>query len=73
MSIAEEIFQEVSPLKPLDKLQLVDKILSSLHVEDPSVTQIWVKEAEARIVAYDQGRIGTVAEEDVFGRYGYQR
>jgi len=69
MSVAEEIFMEVSPLKPIDKLQLVDKILASLNPIHNDIEQIWAKEAEDRLTAYDKGLLSTVNEKDVFSKY----
>jgi putative addiction module component (TIGR02574 family) len=66
MLAVELIFNEVSPLKPVEKLQLIDKILNSLNPSDKKLEDIWAKEAEDRIEAYDRGLISTVNEDDVF-------
>ena len=55
MLAREQILNEISPLKPLDKLQLIDKI--------------WSNEAEARVNAYDRRLVSVVNEDDVFGKY----
>jgi hypothetical protein len=69
MSVVEEIFSEVTPLKSLDKLQLIKKILSSLNPSDTNMEHIWAKEAEERIRAYDRGELSTVGAHDVFKKY----
>jgi len=69
MSVIEEIFLEVSPLKSLDKLQLVEKILTSLNPIDKKIESIWADEAEARLDAYDKGLLSTVCAKDVFAKY----
>jgi len=51
----EQIFNEISQLKPLNKLQLID--------------EIWENEAEARVDAYERGLVSVVNEDDVFGKY----
>jgi putative addiction module component (TIGR02574 family) len=69
MLAVELIFNEVSPLKPVERLQLIDKILNSLNPSDKKLEDIWAKEAEDRIEAYDRGLISTVNEDDVFLKY----
>ncbi len=69
MLAIEEIFTEISPLKPLDKLRLIEKILNSLNQPDKSIEKIWANEAEERIKAYESGLISTVNEDDVFNKY----
>ena len=69
MSVVEEIFLDVSPLKSLDKLQLVEKILSSLNPIDKDIENIWKNEAEDRLEAYDKGLLSTVDAKDVFAKY----
>jgi len=69
MSLAEEIFMEVAPLKPVDKLQLVDKILESLNPMSKEIEQVWAKESEDRVEAYENGQISSISEKDVFVKY----
>jgi len=69
MSVVEEIFLDVSPLKSLDKLQLVEKILTSLNPIDKNIETIWANEVEDRLDAYDKGLLSTVSAKDVFAKY----
>jgi putative addiction module component (TIGR02574 family) len=69
MSAIEQILNEISPLKPLDKLQLIDKILASLNQPSSAIDEIWANEAEARVNAYDRGLVSVINEDDVFGKY----
>ena len=69
MSVVEEIFLDVSLLKSLDKLQLVEKILSSLNPIDKNIENIWADEAEDRLEAYEKGLLSTVSTKDVFAKY----
>jgi len=69
MSVVEEIFLDVSSLKSLDKLQLVEKILTSLNPIDKNIETIWANEAEDRLEAYDQGLLNTISAKDVFEKY----
>ena len=69
MSAIEQILNEISPLTPLDKLQLIDKILASLNQPSSAIDEIWANEAESRVDAYDRGLVSVVNEDDVFGKY----
>jgi hypothetical protein len=69
MSVIEEIFVDVSPLNSTDKIELVDKILTSLNPIDNSMEAIWSKEIEERVEAYDRGLLSSVSSSDVFAKY----
>lgn len=69
MLAVEHILDEISPLKPVEKLQLIEKILDSLNPSNKQVEDIWAKEAEDRLAAYDNGLVSTVNEDDVFLKY----
>jgi len=69
MSVVEEIFVDVSPLNSTDKIELVDKILTSLNPIDDNMEAIWSEEMEERIEAYDRGLLSSVSSSDVFAKY----
>ena len=69
MSGVDNIFSKASLLNPTEKLLFVDKILTSLYPANHGAEAIWNEEAEDRITAYEQGRIPTVAEQDVLKKY----
>ena len=56
-------------LKPSEKAQLIDKLLSSLDKSDKEIDELWVKEVEERIEAYDQGKIKAISLEKVLEKY----
>ncbi len=65
MPVLNEILQRALTLKPAEKAELIDKLLSSLDMPDKEVDELWAKEAEDRIEAYDQGKIKAIALEKV--------
>ena len=69
MSTIDKIFAEVSFLNSTEKLQLIDKILASLHPTNIGVETIWGNEAEERITAYNKEHVAAVDEHDVFTKY----
>jgi len=54
MALPNEILQEALTLKPSQKAELVDKLLSSLDKPDTEIDELWAIEAESRIDAYEQ-------------------
>lgn len=67
--IAEKIAQEVHSLSDVEKLQLVDAILTDLDKPDPEIDGIWAEEARKRWAAYKEGRIPTVSYQEVMEKY----
>ena len=69
MTTTDNIFKEALSLKPSEKAQLIDKLISTLDKSDKEIDELWVKEAEDRIDAYDQGKIKAVSLEKVLLKY----
>ena len=69
MSNVDMILTEISPLKPVEKLRLVDEILNSLNRPDSELDKLWAQEAESRIDAYDAGKLSSVSAVEVFKKY----
>jgi putative addiction module component (TIGR02574 family) len=69
MALPNDILKDVLTLKPDQKAELVDKLLSSLDEPDNEIDELWAKEAESRIDAYEQGKIKAVSLEKVLEKY----
>jgi putative addiction module component (TIGR02574 family) len=69
MTITENILEEASKLTPIEKAQLIDKLISNLEKPDKEIDELWATEAEDRLVAYDQGRIKAISLERVLQKY----
>ena len=69
MAVPDEILKEALTLKPEQKAQLVDKLLSSLDKPDKEIDELWANEAESRIDAYEQGKIEAITLEKVLEKY----
>ena len=69
MSNVDMILTEISPLKPVEKLRLVDEILNSLNRPNTEIDELWKQEAESRISAYEADKISSVSAEKVFEKY----
>jgi putative addiction module component (TIGR02574 family) len=69
MASTDNIFKEALTLKPSEKAQLIDKLISTLDKSDKEIDELWAKEAEDRIDAYDQGKIKAISLEKVLQKY----
>jgi len=69
MTVSDTVLKDVMSLKPFEKAELIEKLISSLDLPDKGVDELWVKESEDRIDAYDQGRIIAGPLEDVLRKY----
>ena len=69
MTTTDNILREALTLKPSEKAQLIDKLLSSLDKPDKEIDELWAKEAEDRINAYDHGKIKAISLEKVLQKY----
>ena len=52
----DNLLKEALSLKPVEKADLIDKLLSSLDKPDKEIDKLWAKEVENRINAYDRER-----------------
>jgi putative addiction module component (TIGR02574 family) len=69
MTSTNTILKEALALKPSQKAELIDKLLSSLDKPDKEIDELWAKEVEDRIDAYDRGKIRAISLEKVLEKY----
>ena len=69
MTSTDNVFKEALNLRPFEKAQLIDKLLSILDKPDKEIDELWAREAEERIDAYDQGKIKAISLEKVLQKY----
>jgi putative addiction module component (TIGR02574 family) len=69
MAASKEILKEALNLTPVEKAELIDKLLYSLDKPDKELDKLWVEEAEDRIDAYDQGKIKALTIQEVLEKY----
>jgi putative addiction module component (TIGR02574 family) len=69
MTASKEILKEALNLTPTEKAELIDKLLSSLDEQDKELDDLWAKEAEDRIEAYEQGKIKALSIREILEKY----
>lgn len=72
LTMSHPIFNQIIVLPDLEKLQLVDLILSQLDRPDPEIDQWWAEEAQTRWQAYQEGKLDTVSYQEVMSKYRSQ-
>ena len=69
MADLNELLKEALTLTPAQKAELVDKLLFSLDKPDKDIDEMWAREVESRIDAYDKGKLKAVTLENVLKKY----
>ena len=69
MATPNKILKDALYLRPAERAELIDKLLSSLDMPDTEIDKLWIKEAEDRIDAYERGELKAVTLEKVLERY----
>jgi len=68
-STTNKLVSEIRKLSDVEKLRLVDAILTDLDKPDPEIDRVWAEEARKRCPAYKAGRIPTVSYDEVMAKY----
>jgi putative addiction module component (TIGR02574 family) len=66
---ADNLVAEIRALPDVEKLRLVDAILTDLAKQDPEIDAVWIEEARKRWAAYKDGRLPTVSYEEVMAKH----
>ncbi len=65
----DEITEDIRNLPDVEKLRLVDAILSDLDKPDPEIDRVWADEAHKLWAAYKAGKEPTVSHESVTAKH----
>ena len=63
------IVNQIEKLSDIEKLQIVDMLLSQLDRPDPEIDKCWAEEAKSRWKAYRDGKLETVSYNEVMEKY----
>jgi len=67
MNVARELIDKALKLKPQDKIFLLEAIVESLDKSDQYIQEVWLKEAQARLIAHRAGITKGIPVEEVLG------
>lgn len=65
----EKLAKEILDLPDVEKLQLLEAILTDLDKPDPEIDKVWAEEARKRWAAYKAGKVPTVSYEAVMAKH----
>lgn len=69
MSISSEaILHDALTLPAVERVKIIDQLLSSLDEADSRLDAKWAEEAEARLDAFERGEIRSIPLEDILAR-----
>lgn len=66
---AEKLEKEIRSLPDIEKLRLVDVILTDLDKPDPELDRVWAEEARKRWDRYKSGLISSSSYHEVMEKY----
>jgi len=70
MTISREtLVNEALSLPPVERVAVIDRLLSSLDEPDQKLDALWAEEAEARLEAFERGDIRSVTLEEMLAKY----
>jgi len=65
----QQILNEASQLPPVERAELVERIIESFDGEpDESIRKAWVEESERRLADYKSGKAAVISEDEAFYR-----
>ena len=71
---SEQILKEALALGPQERAELVEQLLATFQSPpDTDLDELWAREAEERLDAYDRGELKAVPAEEVFERIRQRR
>jgi putative addiction module component (TIGR02574 family) len=65
----DKLAKEIHELPDIEKLRLVDTILTDLDKPDAEIDRVWAEEARKRWTAYKAGKVPTVSYESVMAKH----
>jgi hypothetical protein len=65
----DSIYSDIATLSDVEKLQLIDKLLISMHPVNKGVEAVWENEAEERLSAFSEGRVPVIDEKNILQKY----
>ena len=65
----KSIFKDALLLRPAERLELIEMLTRSLNKPDENIEKIWTEESEKRYKALEEGKVKTIALNEIIERY----
>jgi putative addiction module component (TIGR02574 family) len=69
MTKKDKLLKEALVLPIQEKSDLIEELIKSLDKPDPEIDELWKKESESRIDAYEAGKISSVSVHEAVSKY----
>ncbi|MBU2071617.1 MAG: addiction module protein [Gammaproteobacteria bacterium] len=69
IDVAKQLVAQALVLSAKERSQIADALLQSLNVTDTALDQMWAKEADARLAAYQRGELEALSVQQVLAKY----
>lgn len=68
MTKKESLLKEALVLTVQEKSEMIEQLIRSLDKPDPEIDELWKKEAERRIDAFDEGELPSVTVQEAISK-----
>lgn len=69
MTKSNKLLKEALVLPVKEKSELIEQLIKSLDRPDPDIDDLWKKEVENRIDAYNKGELSTISIQEAVAKY----
>lgn len=69
MSEKDKVLAKALKMSPVERAEIVDQLIQSLDKPDKEIDELWQKEVEDRIDAFEAGDLQTVTLQEVVEKY----
>ena len=66
---SDSLLRQALELSSLEKAQIIEELLVSLDNPDTSLDAVWAKEADARVEAFNNGKVSARSDKEILGKY----
>ncbi|WP_395343757.1 addiction module protein [Ningiella sp. W23] len=67
--ISKELVNDALALSTNERVALVEQLLQSLNAPNDEINEVWAKEADARVLAYENNEISSKSFPEVLKKY----
>ncbi len=68
-TITQQILEKALVLPPAERADLVESLLASLDQPDARIDELWAREAEDRLAAFEAGQTKAYSVDEVFQEF----
>ncbi len=69
VDVAKQLVAQALELSAKERSQIAEALLQSLNLTDSTIDQLWGKEADARLAAYQRGELEALSVQQVLAKY----